>query len=147
MGKLKERKILIRLVVVMLAVVMVVMYMPALHADSDTTITFERDGFTYELDSSAKTAKLTKIDPAKTGEVKIPEKVTDDGGVSYDVTAMDLISWQNKCDQITKIDIPETVTDMGESNFREFGSLLELTVPEVLKFLVEASNVAKNLRP
>jgi len=96
------------------------------------------DGMTYEIydaDSSGHakgTAELEKIDAAKSGAVAIPSTITS-GTNTYTVTAIDLSQWDDHCTNITSLSIPDTVTDMENSNFRYFTGLSEITIPGSVK--------------
>lgn len=126
-----QRKLIRGLLVAALILAMIISYMP--QAAFAGTATVKSDGFTYTVDTSAKTAQLTAIDAAKSGEVKIPETVADGDGVTYNVTSMSLALSANKCAGITKLDIPDTITDMKSSDFGGFTSLTELTIPGSVK--------------
>ena len=78
------------------------------------------DGFKYNLDTEAKTAKLAKFSGSQT-EVVIPENVTYND-VTYSVTSLGPYCFYD-CSSLTSIDIPSSVTILETSCFYGCSSL------------------------
>ncbi len=64
------------------------------------------------------------------GEINIPEKVTMNG-TTYTVVMIDEYAFY-ECRNLTKVTIPETVTDMGPYSFYNCTSLIEVTMPNTI---------------
>ena len=82
------------------------------------------DGFSYKLDTEAKTAELAKYNGSAT-EVSISESVTY-GDVVYNVTSLGEWCFYG-CSSLTSINIPSSVTSLGEFCFSRCSSLKTVT--------------------
>ena len=72
------------------------------------------DGFSYRLDTEAKTAELAQYYGSAT-EVSISESVTYEG-VVYSITSLGGSCFSG-CSSLTSINIPSSVTSLGEYCF------------------------------
>ena len=90
-----------------------VMMMLPMVASADAV---EIDGIYYSLNSEENTAKVTKNTSGYyTGSVVIPDKVTYEI-TEYDVTSIGSSAFDG-CSSLTSIDIPNSVTSIGNSAF------------------------------
>lgn len=89
---------------------------------------FVYQGLTYEANSDG--ATLTGYDgAAPTGEVTIPDKVTDDSGNTLSVTEIGERALSPNLNEITKITVPSTVKRTGWWPFSDNTGLVEVTLP------------------
>ena len=66
---------------------------------------------------------------AKTGDVEIPEYVTDSDGTKHKVIGIgDSAFWG--CETLTSIKIPDTVTSIGDYAFCDCANLTSITIPD-----------------
>ncbi|MBQ9533595.1 MAG: leucine-rich repeat protein [Prevotella sp.] len=84
------------------------------------TLTSEQlalDGIQYTLWVKEKTAEIVGFDVTDgfTGQVSIPSTVTKDG-TSFDVTRIGDSAF-SKCENLTSVTIPESISFIGESAF------------------------------
>ena len=100
-------------------------------ANAEVIVYSTDDGFNYNLDTEAKTAKLAKFSGSQT-EVVIPENVTYND-VTYSVTSLGdyCFSW---CKSLTSVTIPSSVTSLGDYCF-EYSSLTSIDIPSSVKSL------------
>ena len=90
------------------------------------------DGFKYNLDTEAKTAKLAKFSGSQT-EVVIPENVTYND-VTYSVTSLGPYCFYD-CSSLTSIDIPSSVWILGYCCFYNCTSLTSIDIPSSVTIL------------
>lgn len=88
---------------------------------------FTVDGITYGV-LSADNATVEVKSGNYSGDIVIPEKVTD-GGVEYTVTAIGNSAFYY-CYSITSITMPNTITSIGESAFEVCVGIKTITIPE-----------------
>ena len=88
-----------------------------------TSEQFALDGIQYTLWVKEKTAEIVEFDVTDgfTGQVSIPSTVTKDG-TSFDVTRIGDSAF-SKCENLTSVTIPESISFIGESAFS--GCMLE----------------------
>ena len=88
------------------------------------------DGLCYDLNSDTKTATLIpRIDNEKySGDIIIPEKVTDNDGEEYVVTEIGPRCFED-CSGLTSISIPSSVTLLGDGCFWDCSGLTSITIP------------------
>ena len=73
----------------------------------------------FSLDHKMKTATLLpKMKEHYSGDIILPEKVKDNNGVEYSVIALEDSCFEN-CNGLTSIDIPSSVTSLGDHCFQE----------------------------
>lgn len=71
----------------------------------------------FSLDHKMKTATLLpKMNEHYSGDIILPEKVKDNNGVEYSVIALEDSCFEN-CNGLTSIDIPSSVTSLGDHCF------------------------------
>lgn len=71
----------------------------------------------FSLDHKMKTATLLpKMKEHYSGDIILPEKVKDNNGVEYSVIALEDSCFEN-CNGLTSIDIPSSVTSLGDHCF------------------------------
>ncbi|MBR5728744.1 MAG: leucine-rich repeat domain-containing protein, partial [Prevotella sp.] len=90
----------------------------------------EVDGIYYNLDSSNKTATVTRKDNnynSYSGSVTIPETFIYEG-VEYSVTSIGNRAFYN-CSGLTSVTIPNSVTSIGYSAFANCSGLTSLDIP------------------
>ncbi len=91
------------------------------------------NGIYYNLNESAKTASVTSGDNKYSGEVNIPATVSYSGS-TYDVTSIESGGFF-LCYDLTKVVIPESVSDIGFSAFSNCDNLTEVNIPNAVKFI------------
>ena len=85
------------------------------------------DGLEFCVDTVSKEATLVTGSYRYSGDIKVPEKITDDG-VEYTVTALgdECFSY---CSGLTSITIPSSVTRLGYSCFEDCTALTSIDIP------------------
>ena len=85
------------------------------------------DGLEFCVDTVSKEATLVTGSYCYSGDIKVPEKITD-GGVEYTVTALgdECFSY---CSGLTSITIPSSVTRLGYSCFEDCTALTSIDIP------------------
>lgn len=85
------------------------------------------DGLEFCVDTVSKEATLVTGSYRYSGDIKVPEKITD-GGVEYTVTALgdECFSY---CSGLTSITIPSSVTRLGYSCFEDCTALTSIDIP------------------
>ena len=74
----------------------------------------------FSLDHKMKTATLLpKMNEHYSGDIILPEKVKDNNGVEYSVIALEDSCFEN-CNGLTSIDIPSSVTSLGDHCFSDW---------------------------
>ena len=90
----------------------------------------------FSLDHKMKTATLLpKMNEHYSGEIILPEKVKDNNGVEYSVIALEDSCFEN-CNGLTSIDIPSSVTSLGDHCFF-CSSLTSIIIPSSVTSLGE----------
>ena len=84
-------------------------------------------GIYYNLNSSDKTAEVTKGDEKYKGSINIPESITYEGS-SYSVTSIGELAF-GYCSGLTSVTIPNSVTSIGDEAFRGCSGLTSVTIP------------------
>ena len=93
------------------------------------------DGLRYMLDSETKTATLMqKTTGFYFGNIIVPEKVKDNDGVVYVVTALGKHCFDS-CNGLTSITIPSSVTYLGECCFSGCSKLKSIIIPPSVTFM------------
>ena len=85
------------------------------------------------MDTVSKEATLVTGSYCYSGDIKVPEKITD-GGVEYTVTALgdECFSY---CSGLTSITIPSSVTRLGYSCFEDCTALTSIDIPSSVTML------------
>ena len=85
------------------------------------------DGLEFCVDTVSKEATLVTGSYCYSGDIKVPEKITD-GGVEYTVTALgdECFSY---CSGLTSITIPSSVTSLGSRCFSYCSGLTRIDIP------------------
>lgn len=85
------------------------------------------DGLEFCVDTVSKEATLVTGSYRYSGDIKVPEKITD-GGVEYTVTALgdECFSY---CSGLTSITIPSSVTSLGDYCFHGCSGLTSIDIP------------------
>lgn len=90
----------------------------------------------FSLDHKMKTATLLpKMNEHYSGDIILPEKVKDNNGVEYSVIALEDSCFEN-CNGLTSIDIPSSVTSLGDHCFF-CSSLTSIIIPSSVTSLGE----------
>ena len=90
----------------------------------------------FSLDHKMKTATLLpKMKEHYSGDIILPEKVKDNNGVEYSVIALEDSCFEN-CNGLTSIDIPSSVTSLGDHCFF-CSSLTSIIIPSSVTSLGE----------
>ena len=100
---------------------------------------FESDGIYYRFNADKSSVSvtyrityynqhMTNISASYTGDVVIPESVTNNDKV-YPVTAIDWYAFNNSL-EVTSVSIPNTITTIGERAFYGCSSLKTIDLPE-----------------
>ena len=91
------------------------------------------DGLEFCVDTVSKEATLVTGSYCYSGDIKVPEKITD-GGVEYTVTALgdECFSY---CSGLTSITIPSSVTRLGYSCFEDCTALTSIDIPSSVTML------------
>ena len=90
----------------------------------------------FSLDHKMKTATLLpKMNEHYSGDIILPEKVKDNNGVEYSVIALEDSCFEN-CNGLTSIDIPSSVTSLGDRCFF-CSSLTSIIIPSSVTSLGE----------
>lgn len=90
----------------------------------------------FSLDHKMKTATLLpKMKEHYSGDIILPEKVKDNIGVEYSVIALEDSCFEN-CNGLTSIDIPSSVTSLGDHCFF-CSSLTSIIIPSSVTSLGE----------
>ena len=90
----------------------------------------------FSLDHKMKTATLLpKMNEHYSGDIILPEKVKDNNGVEYSVIALEDSCFEN-CNGLTSIDIPSSVTSLGDHCFC-CSSLTSIIIPSSVTSLGE----------
>ena len=84
-------------------------------------------GIYYNLNSSDKTAEVTKGDEKYKGSINIPESITYEGA-SYSVTSIGRSAFRD-CSGLTSVTIGNSVTSIGEHAFYGCSGLTSVTIP------------------
>lgn len=99
-------------------------------ASSASAAYIEVDGMYFETNIDAGTAEIKRDDGrynCYSGDVVIPETVT------YNDKTYTVVGIQNgtfyDCSNLTSVQIPETITRIGESAFGKCSSLTSITIP------------------
>ena len=88
----------------------------------------EVDGIYYDLNTTDKTASVTRNYNNKySGDVVIPEAITY-GGTTYSVTSIGIVAF-DYCTELTSVTIPNSVTSIGDGAFRSCSGLTSVTIP------------------
>jgi hypothetical protein len=88
----------------------------------------EIDGIFYNLDSSMKTAEVTKWQENQyNGEITIPSSVTYKG-TEYHVTRIGDFAF-HRCQGLTAIHFPDGLTNIGVYAFKDCANLKEINIP------------------
>ena len=85
------------------------------------------DGLEFCVDTVSKEATLVTGSYCYSGDIKVPEKITD-GGVEYTVTALGDKCF-SYCSGLTSITIPSSVTRLGYSCFEDCTALTSIDIP------------------
>lgn len=104
-------------------------------------VEIEIDGITYtfDFDQDTQTAEITDIaDPDQDTDLILPETVSyEEDGNDYTITSLSwgtVYPWSSKCDHITSVEIPDSVT-VCDSSFLKFPNLTEIVIPgSITKF-------------
>ena len=104
-------------------------------------VKIEIDGITYtfDFDQDTQTAEITDIaDPDQDTDLILPETVSyEEDGNDYTITSLSwgtVYPWSSKCDHITSVEIPDSVT-VCDSSFLKFPNLTEIVIPgSITKF-------------
>lgn len=83
-----------------------------------------KDGITYRCYDDG--AYITGTDETVTGDIVIPEMVTDEDGLEYNVSVIDENAFQDHA--ITSIVLPSTLTWIYEDAFQGCSSLTDVTL-------------------
>ena len=100
---------------------------------------FEEGGIYYNINRDSVSVSVTYKESsyntggAYSGHVTIPSEVSYDGK-TYSVTMIGRYAF-NKCDELTGVDIPNTVTEIGSNAFSYCTGLTEIQLPESLQTL------------
>ena len=90
----------------------------------------------FSLDHKMKTATLLpKMKEHYSGDIILPEQVKDNNGVEYSVIALEDSCFEN-CNGLTSIDIPSSVTSLGDHCFF-CSSLTSIIIPSSVTSLGE----------
>ena len=91
------------------------------------------DGLKFCVDTVSKEATLATGSYRYSGDIKVPEKITD-GGVEYTVTALgdECFSY---CSGLTSITIPSSVTSLGDGCFYGCTGLRSIDIPSTVTSL------------
>ena len=90
------------------------------------------DGITYTIDfysdGTNRWANIWKMtNPATPTEVTLP-RVAEYNGEEYLVTEIQFSMW-DKCRNVTKLTLPDSLTTVNSSSFYKFPNLTEMTIP------------------
>ena len=94
------------------------------------------DGITYTIDfysdGTNRWANIWKMtNPATPTEVTLP-RVAEYDGEEYLVTEIQFSMW-DKCRNVTKLTLPDSLTTVNSSSFYKFPNLTEMTIPGSIK--------------
>ena len=94
------------------------------------------DGITYTIDfysdGTNRWANIWKVtNPATPTEVTLP-RVAEYNGEEYLVTEIQFSMW-DKCRNVTKLTLPDSLTTVNSSSFYKFPNLTEMTIPGGIK--------------
>ena len=94
------------------------------------------DGITYTIDfysdGTNRWANIWKMtNPATPTEVTLP-RVAEYNGEEYLVTEIQFSMW-DKCRNVTKLTLPDSLTTVNSSSFYKFPDLTEMTIPGSIK--------------
>ena len=99
---------------------------------------FTRDNVFYKITSDSTVSVCTKTrdqydypmmyDGAYSGDIIIPETLSDDMGHTYTVTGIDYVAFAN-CQQLASVSMPGTIRFIGRSAFAGDALLSSITIP------------------
>ena len=99
----------------------------------------EIDGLWYNLDTNEKTAQVIqyKNNVKYSGDVVIPETVTDEEAILYSVTSIGTWAF-TECRDMTSIEIPSSVKNINGHAFQNCSGLTSIEIPNSLTIIDEA---------
>lgn len=89
----------------------------------------------YNLDAVTRTATLTYASTSYnsySGSVSIPEVITSEKGIDYDVVAIGPSAFRN-CTGLTSVTIPATIEEIGDHAFYGCSSITTIKVPALVE--------------
>lgn len=92
------------------------------------------NGITYILEDATQTAKAMAEDKyTLSGDIVINDKVTN-GGKTYTVTGIRDYGFDG-CENITSVQLPNTLTEFGQAAFRNCSNLKSINIPSGVKVI------------
>ena len=91
--------------------------------------TVEISGVYYNLDDANGTAEVTSNPKKYTGYVDIPRHISYKGNSFYMVTSIGEDAF-NGCDQLSHVDIPNSIESIGRCAFKGCRNIMSISIPE-----------------